>query len=144
MSWGRNVQGPKCLGAEMSGGRNVQVPKRPWGRNVRVPKRPWGRNVQGPKRLGAETSRCRNVLGAETSACRNVLGAETSRCQNVLGAETFGPKRPLPKFFGPKPDEAAKSMRGQNLRSIKMPNHFNTYGKNMLRKYIFFSMIIPT
>ena len=65
-----------------------------------------GRNVQGPKRLGAEMSRCRNVLGAETSTCRNVLDAETSSCRNVLGAETFGPKRPLPKFFGPKPDEA--------------------------------------
>ena len=114
---GENVWGPKCPGAEMSRGRNVHVPKRPWCQNVRVPKRPWGRNVQGPKRLGAETSRCRNVLGAETSTCRNVLGAETSTCrnvlcakmsscQNVLGAEKFGPKCPLPKFFGPKPDEA--------------------------------------
>ena len=37
---------------------------------------------------------------------RNDLCAKMSSCQNVLGAETFGPKCPLPKFFGPKPDEA--------------------------------------
>ena len=67
---GQNVLRPKCLGAEMSRGRNVMGPKRPWGRNVHVPKCPLCQNVQVPK-----CPWCRNIR-AETSFAE-ILRAET-------------------------------------------------------------------